>query len=166
MPFRSYATVAQADNLAEFRVGGAAWIALQDEQKEQALVTATRDIDTLEDYPGFVGDRTDDAQLFAFPRDGDTEYPDKVVQATIEYAMTFVPLFATGATGDPLNQDPQSGNIKSETIGPIKTEYFAARDGSLDDVERLPAMVQRLLYGFLIRVDMSPWGRASVSRGT
>lgn len=158
----SYSSVAAADLYATYRIGGAAFAALTSDQKIQALVTATRDIDSIGGAPyGFLGEPTIDTQALEWPRDVEPGLPAVLVEATIELAMSYAPLFASG--GSPF-VDPTSANIKSETVGPISTEYFEPGDGATS-LDRFPAIVQRLLSS-LIRVTANVWGAASVTRGS
>lgn len=158
----SYATVAEADAHASYRVGGAAFTALTSDQKIQALVTATRDIDSIGGAPyGFLGEPTTETQSLEWPRDVEVGLPAALVEATIELAMSYVPLFATSAS--PF-VDPTPANIKSESVGPISTEYFAPGDGATS-LDRFPAIVQRLLLS-LIRATANAWGAATVTRSS
>lgn len=167
----AYVTVDDAEAYASYRVGSAAFLALTDDQKIQALVTATRDIDTLEDDPGFVGERASEDQALAWPRTGtDTaasdELPRSLVNATIELAMSYAPAFESGSTLDVLNADTGNGNIKREKTGPLETEFFAAGSVSATAFARFPAVVQRLLSAVVLLPDTSTWGAATVSRGS
>jgi len=166
----AYATVTEAETYASYRVGGAAFIALTADQKIQALVTAAGDIDTLEDDPGFIGDRTDDVQALAWPRTdtdfADDELPAPLVKANVELAMSYAPAFATGSTTDVLATSSGNGNIKREQVGPIETEYFEAGSTAATAFARFPAVVQRLLFALVIQPATSGWGSAVVSRGS
>jgi hypothetical protein len=166
----AYATVAEADEYTSYRVGSAAWAALTADQKIQALVTAAGDIDTLENDPGFIGERTDDLQSMAWPRTG-TDYADDGlpltrVNATIELAMTYAPAFATGSTTDVLATESGNGNITREKVGPLETEYFAAGSGGATAFTRFPAVVQRLLFALVQLPADAGWGSATVTRGS
>lgn len=165
----AYATVEEADAHASYRVGGAAWVALTSDQKIQALVTAALDIDTLEDAPGFLGDRADDIQALAWPRTG-TDYPDdelpaSLVRANIELAISYAPAFAAGATIDVLNQNHADGNVKRKAIDVLETEWFAPRTTEATALDRFPDVVQRLLAGLVVILTPS-WGSAVVQRGS
>lgn len=166
----AYATVEEAEAYAAYRIGGAAFVALTDDQKIQALVTAAREIDTLEADPGFIGDRTDDDQVLAWPRSGtdfdDDQLPTSLINANIELAISYAPAFAAGFSGDVLTNNASNGNIKSETVGPLSTEYFQAGAVSATALERLPAVVQRLLTGLVVQTSADSWGSATVQRGS
>jgi hypothetical protein len=162
----AYPTVAEAEEYASYRVGGAAFIALTGDQKIQALVTATSDIDTLEDDPGFLDDRDDDEQALAFPRGGTGELPRNLVNATIELAMSYAPAFAAGSTTDVLATSSGNGNIKRDKTGPLETEYFEPGTTAATAFERFPAVVQRLLFALVVQTPQNAWGSATVSRGS
>lgn len=149
----SYATVAEAQAIVDYRVGSAsttAWAALSADQKIQALVTATRYIDTIGE--DFIGDRTDPAtQALEWPRSGtdfdDDELPATLVDATIELALSFTTGMAAG-TVDVLALDATAANVKRKKVGPLETEYFkpgAGADPQPDTLARFPTVVQLLL---------------------
>jgi len=177
----SYATVDAAGEVAAYRIGGAAFVALTSDQQIQALVTATRDIDSIAGVsPGFVGgflgDRATDTQALAWPRAGTpfdpTTLPDDLVSATIELAISYAPLFQPGASTDPLNEDPNVGNIKVDKTDVLSTEYFAPRfiapyTTQANAIQRFPAFVQRLLLSLVV-VPSSFWraGSATVTRSS
>lgn len=167
----SFATVAEADAYAAYRIGGGAFVALTSDQKIQALVTAARDINTVEDiYPGFLGDRTDDVQALSWPRTGtdyyaDDELPTSLVQANIELAMSYAPAFAAGATIDVLNQNRTDGSVKRKVVDVLETEWFTPRTVEATALERFPDAVQRLLAGLVV-ILLPQWGRATVVRGS
>lgn len=166
----AYADLETAAELAESRVGGDAWLALAEPQQVAALRTASREIDALEDDPGFLGERADDEQLLAWPRTdagySSDMWPEKLVHATIELAISYAPALADGYSGpDVLSGQQSNGNIKSETIGPISMTYFDPAEKSATGLERFPAMVQRLLSGLLWSAS-GAWGSATVERAS
>lgn len=162
----SYASVDEAVEYAQYRVGGAAFVALatSDEDKFiQTLVTATREIDTLEDVPGFAGSRYTTTQALAFPR-GAATLPASLVRATIELAMTYTAAVVDGTTD--VLADASNGNIKEDTVGPITTIYFEKGTPAATAFERFPPVVQRLLYALTLVPTVAGWGSATVSRGS
>jgi hypothetical protein len=91
----SYVSVAEADTYFSLRLDVAAWLAAEEEQKAQALVTATQILDSLD----WVGIAISATQPLAFPRSGmyfDNKIgnyillpegvPDRVLIATNELA--------------------------------------------------------------------------------
>lgn len=160
----AYATLAQANSYAADRVGGAAFTALSDAQKEQAIITAAGDIDTIGDR--FIGDRSSDTQSMEWPRDGSATLPTNLVKANIEYAMSFVPAFAAGYTGDVLNPSRTDGLVKRRKVDVLETEWFEARTTEATALERFPDVVQRLLAS-LVEPEPSGWGTGpAITRGS
>lgn len=71
-------------------------------------------LDWLELQP-FKGEKTDPLQELEWPRDGNTEIPDKIVQAQLEAALVY------NAGG---NLMASIGKMVTEkTVGPITTKY-------------------------------------------
>lgn len=174
----AYTDVVTADAWLALRVGAGAWAGFDGDLKIQALVTATRDIDAIEGTESdagvlqyFVGERATDIQALEWPRTGtdyaDDALPERLIQATIELAFVYATQATADATADVLNPDTNNGNIKVEKVGPISTEYFAATAATATAIERLPAVVQRLL-GPLLRVAylVGQYGSAQVYRGS
>ena len=71
-------------------------------------------LDWLELQP-FNGEKTDPLQVLEWPRDGNTEIPDKIVQAQLEAALVY------NAGG---NLMASIGKMVTEkTVGPLTTKY-------------------------------------------
>ena len=71
-------------------------------------------LDWLELQP-FKGSKTDEAQTLEWPRDGNTDVPDKIVQAQLEAAL----VYNTGG-----NLMASIGKMVTEkTVGPLTTKY-------------------------------------------
>ena len=78
------------------------------------LVQLQLALDWLELQP-FKGSKTDEAQTLEWPRDGNTEIPDKIVQAQLEAALVY------NAGG---NLMASIGKMVTEkTVGPLTTKY-------------------------------------------
>ena len=78
------------------------------------LVQLQLALDWLELQP-FKGAKTDEAQALEWPRDGNTDVPDKIVQAQLEAALVY------NAGG---NLMASIGKMVTEkTVGPITTKY-------------------------------------------
>ena len=78
------------------------------------LVQLQLALDWLELQP-FKGSKTDEAQTLEWPRDGNTEIPDKIVQAQLEAALVYM-------KGGDLNAS--IGKMVTEkTVGPLTTKY-------------------------------------------
>ena len=71
-------------------------------------------LDWLELQP-FKGSKTDESQALEWPRDGNTDVPDKIVQAQLEAALVY------NAGG---NLMASIGKMVTEkTVGPLTTKY-------------------------------------------
>ena len=79
-----------------------------------SLVHLQLALDWLELQP-FKGEKTDPLQVLEWPRDGNTEIPDKIVQAQLEAALVY------NAGG---NLMASIGKMVTEkTVGPITTKW-------------------------------------------
>ena len=78
------------------------------------LVQLQLALDWLELQP-FKGEKTDPLQVLEWPRDGNTEIPDKILQAQLEAALVY------NAGG---NLMASIGKMVTEkTVGPLTTKY-------------------------------------------
>lgn len=174
----AYATVAAALTAASYRIGpnAVAFIALTADQQIQALVSAASDIDSLGDARvdgwliEFLGDRASSIQSMEWPRINAGVFasdvlPPALVDANIELAFTYAPLFAAG-TADPLNIDTNAARVKRKKVDVLETEWFEPGP-TAEALERFPAMVQRLLSSLLgYRLITGQWGSTAVARGS
>lgn len=162
----SYSTMENANAVIATRIGPAAtaWRVIAagtagDDLKKQALITATADIDTAD----FKGSRATSTQALEWPRTS-TVYasnvlPNRLVLATVEYAMEIA---ADPTTSLP---SPESDNRKMVKAGDVAVEFFESDDtGAAFDLERWPAIVQRLLKPLLLIIAESAWGSALAIR--
>ncbi len=135
----SYVGLGEAESYFENRIDADEWVAATDDQKDQALITATSILDSL-DWSGIV---VSSSQLLAFPRSGsyfdprlglavgmkDSITPDRVVKATFELALHLL-------LNDGLLDD--SGSVVELKIASI--ELTRIRPAS-----RIPPVVKRLI---------------------
>lgn len=104
--------------------GNAAWAAASPDDQNAALRRATQYIDTRYSFDGHPFSLT---QALAWPRDcvnglADDAWPVKrLSDATCELALR--------ALTDSLYDDAQTGDVKSEKIGPIAVEYIGGAFG-------------------------------------
>lgn len=140
--YHSYATVAEADSYLEADFTATAWRDEEDEdQKARALVTASRLLDRLV----WLGEKTDEDQTTAWPRDGvpgvdDGTTPQQVADATCVLASMIL-------DGNEVVTSPsQASNIKRQKAGSVEQEFF--RPGGATNA-RLPLPVAELLRGLL-----------------
>lgn len=121
----AYATLEEANAYFQDKLDVAAWIEASDIQKEQALVTATQQLDNL----AWNGTVVDPQQSLAFPRTGTyfdrklglvkemNPVPQRVVIACYELAYHL------------LNNDgllDSTGSVKSLTVGPISIQNIVS----------------------------------------
>ncbi|MBA2706938.1 MAG: hypothetical protein H0U59_03935 [Gemmatimonadaceae bacterium] len=164
----SYATQAAADTHALASVGpsAAAWAAKTADQKAQALISATLEIDS---HLPFIGERATTIQALEWPRVNartltgrlylSTVLPSSLVAATIELAISY----AVNSTIDVLAVT--GNNKKSVTAGDVSVTWFdPGEDTSEIDLSWLPGIVQRLLRPLIRVLVTNEWGKAVVVR--
>jgi hypothetical protein len=119
----SYVTLAAANTYFETVPDSSTWVSKTDDQKNRALISATRWIDAL----SFYGDRCTDTQSLKWPRDNYTVdgidltctlIPDGVKTATYELARAFAndTSAITGTTGT-------TGIYDQVELGELKVKY-------------------------------------------
>lgn len=168
----TYATVDEVRAAAEVR-RGPVLVAIEDLSDEDilgGLTARTIDFDTLD----WDGARASDEQALEWPRT-DTDYssdawPTRLTTALIEqlFADAVAGTLGDDATADPLAIDAAAGNIKSETVGPIRTEYFTPTlaTGAATSLDRFAPIVQNLLRPLVADRSSSVWGTGCASRGS
>ena len=126
----SYVTLAEANTYFETVPSSTNWDNKSDDNKNRALISATRWIDTLV----FYGDRCDDDQALKFPRtnyqvDGVelacTTIPNGIKYAQYELARALAndTDAITGTTG-------KDGNFEEVKLGDIQVKYNTASQGT------------------------------------
>jgi hypothetical protein len=121
----TYATLSEANTYHESHVASAAWDAATDDQKNRALVQATRELDAYLLWDGFASSTT---QALAWPRTGlsdpdtgasvsGTTLPDRLIYATSEQAR----LLLAGDRAAELDQQAQG--LKALTAGSVSLEF-------------------------------------------
>ena len=119
----SYVTLAEANDFLGAELGVAAWAAADQDTRERALITATRQLDRLANR--FIGFIASESQALAWPRsvpaidersiDAST-IPPRVRRACIRLAAA---LLDDPAALDALSAQP----VVREKVGPIEVEY-------------------------------------------
>lgn len=151
----SYATVAEADTYFNDRLDVAAWTNANATQKAQALVTATRLLDTLH----WTGVAVSETQPLAFPRSGmyfdprlgmdielnDSSVPTRVIQATFELAYHLL-------NNDGLLDD--TGTVQNLNVGSINLTKVLAPN-------KFPGNVKRLTKPLQINQGANLWWRVN-----
>jgi len=99
------------------------------------LVQLQLGLDWLELQP-FKGEKTDPDQALEWPRDGNTEIPDKIVQAQLEAALVY------NAGG---NLMASIGKMVTEkTVGPLTTKW-SENGPPIDTVDKIPVRFERAI---------------------
>lgn len=81
-----YITRTNADTYFTERYPSDLWDAATNDTKDKILIVATKIIDTL----NFFGEKTNSSQEREFPRDGDTEVPQDILDACCEIAYALL----------------------------------------------------------------------------
>lgn len=110
--FPTYGTVQDADRYFGVLLHGELWDRTTPIRKYKALVSATRQINTLR----FAGRKTDDSQTLEFPRFGDTEVPLAIQQAAYEEALSLLKGIDPTTEYDNLF-------VRSRGLGSLRTDY-------------------------------------------
>jgi hypothetical protein len=139
--FDAYRSLADTDAYLTAHVQAAAWLALSDDARGRAVVTATRQLDRLR----WAGERTADDQAHAWPRTGlsdvaDDETPTEVLDAESELALLLG-----------LGQDVTAGSLaasrkKRVKAGSVEVEYDLAAQRT---AARFPPVVTELVGRWL-----------------
>ena len=87
-----------------------------------AIVQLQLALDWLELQP-FKGEKTDPSQELEWPRDGNTDIPDKIVQAQLEAALVY------NAGGNLMASIGK--NVIEKTVGPLTTKYAESGQQSI-----------------------------------
>lgn len=107
-----YGTVQEADRYFGVLLHGELWEKTIYLRKYKALVSATKQIDTLR----FAGRKTEDDQTLEFPRYGDDEVPLAIRQATYEEALSLL-------RGIDPTTEYDNLFIRSRGLGSLRTDY-------------------------------------------
>lgn len=107
-----YATISEAQDYFDCRLGTDPWDCASDTDKDKALKQATNIIDLLNYY----GCKTDEAQVNQFPRDADTEVPQDIKEACSEIALALL---------DGVDPELEYENLAmtSQAYGKVKSTY-------------------------------------------
>jgi len=135
----SYATIEEADIYFESRIDVATWDSADDTLKEQALVSATRYLDTLA-YTGYV---TDSDQSLSWPRTGSIYSPQRGRDIKFNKAYTWTEINITGSQEfitALYNLSLEIRLIKTATIE--QAYHYINNDGILDNTGGLPDRVE------------------------
>ena len=145
--FESYASVAEADAYLIADISNTTWTFKDGDTKGQALVSATRILNTL----SWCGAKTVSTQTNAFPRTGLTDKDGVALSTTdIPLAINHATTLLAGALAKTPNiaDNKTSSDKKRVKAGPVEVEFYAdATESKLSN--KLPQSVVDTI-GFLI----------------
>ena len=126
----SYVTLAQANTYFETVPDSTTWTNKTDDQKNRALIAATREIDNLV----FYGDRCDNGQALKFPRNN-YEVDDVVLACTavpnnIKYAQYELARALANDTDAITGTTGKDGNFSEVKLGDIQVKYNTDSQGT------------------------------------
>lgn len=129
-----YSSVAEADEYLQVDVARADnWDVLDTEDKQKAIITASRKLDKL----NWQGSKSVSTQALAWPRDLVTPTPDEIFEAAA--------LLAADIAQDPtIAEKTTSSNTKKVKAGSVEVEFFRAEDGTV-----LPMAIFDLIKQYL-----------------
>ena len=126
----SYVTLAEANSYFETVPDSSTWTNKTDDQKNRALISATREIDNLV----FYGDRCDEDQALKFPR---TNYQvDRVelscstIPLNVKYAQYELARALANETDAMTGNTGTDGNIEEVKLGDIQVKYNTRSQGT------------------------------------
>lgn len=133
-----YADIEYANEYFMGRLFGQQWFSFQENQRKQALVQAVISIDAL----NYLGNKTDQDQKLEFPRNGDTEVPEAIMQASCEIALSLL-------KGVDLELQAEEVSITSQRVSGFQTNYDTDKV-NLRKVAGIPSQVAWLkIYPYL-----------------
>jgi len=126
----SYVTLAEANTYFETVPDSSTWTSKTDDQKNRALISATRWIDSFV----FYGDRCDSGQALKFPRnnyqiDG-VELACSTIPNNIKYAEYELARALANDTDAMTGNTGTDGNIEEVKLGDIQVKYNTDSQGT------------------------------------
>jgi hypothetical protein len=149
----SFATLAQFTTYCDGRLNASTTVdAADDDDVLRALIEATKELTLL----SYIGQQTSTTQALAWPRSlaqnpaslpylswyATTEIPQRIIDATCEYALQFL----KAGTSDLAGQDTAK-NVIEKTVGPLTTRFSEPyqRASGMRKYPRVWALVEPLL---------------------
>ena len=126
----SYVTLAEANTYFETVPDSSTWTNKTDDQKNRALIAATRWIDSFI----FYGDRCDNEQALKFPRNNykvdDVELNCTSIPNNIKYAQYELARALANDTDAITGSTGTDGNFSEVKLGDIEVKYNTASQGT------------------------------------
>ena len=125
----SYVTLAEANTYFETVPDSSTWTNKTDDQKNRALISATRWIDGL----NFYGDRCDEDQALKWPRNNyevdDVELACTAIPNGIKYAQYELAVALANETDAMTGNKGTDGNIEEVKLGEMEVKYATQSQG-------------------------------------
>ena len=126
----SYVTLAEANSYFETVPSSTNWDNKSDDNKNRALIAATRWIDTLVYY----GDRCDNGQSLKFPRNNykvdDVELACTAIPNDIKYAQYELARALANDTSAITGTTGKDGNFEEVALGDLRVKYNTSSQGT------------------------------------
>ena len=148
----SYVTLAEANSYFETVPDSSTWTNKTDDQKNRALISATREIDNLV----FYGDRCDEDQALKFPR---TNYQvDRVelscstIPNNIKYAQYELARALANDTDAITGTTGKDGNFSEVKLGDLQVKYNTESQGtgSVNNIMDVYPWLQSYLGAYML----------------
>ena len=148
----SYVTLAEANTYFETVPDSSTWTNKTDDQKNRALIAATRWIDSFVYY----GNRCDDGQALKFTRNNyqvdDVELSCTTIPNNIKYAQYELARALANETDAMTGNTGTDGNIEEVKLGDIQVKYNTASQGtgSVNNILDVYPWLQSYLGAYLL----------------
>ena len=148
----SYVTLTEANSYFETVPDSSTWTNKTDDQKNRALIAATRWIDSLV----FYGDRCDNGQALKFPRNNykvdDVELACTSIPNNIKYAQYELARALANDTGAITGTTGKDGNFSEVKLGDIEVKYTPASQGtgSINNILDVYPWLQSYLGAYML----------------
>jgi len=148
----SYVTLAEANTYFETVPDSSTWTNKTDDQKNRALIAATRWIDSFV----FYGDRCDTGQALKFPRNNyqvdDVELACTAVPNDIKYAQYELARALANDTGAITGTTGKDGNFSEVKLGDIEVKYNTDSQGtgSINNILDVYPWLQSYLGAYML----------------
>ena len=148
----SYVTLAEANDYFETVPNSSTWTDKTDDQKNRALIDATRWIDTL----NFYGTRCDNGQALKFPRNNYTidnvELTCTTIPNNIKYAQYELARALANDTSAVTGTTGKDGNFSEVQLGDLQVKYNTDSQGtgSINNILDVYPWLQSYLGAYML----------------
>ena len=148
----SYVTLAEANSYFETVPDSSTWTNKTDDQKNRALIAATRWIDTFV----FYGDRCDNGQALKFPRNNykvdDVELACTAIPNDIKYAQYELARALANDTSAITGTTGKDGNFEEVALGDLRVKYITESQGtcSINNILDVYPWLQSYLGAYML----------------